>query len=68
LDEGDDTHLCFALGALKRVNLLDAIDARGPRAFLELPPIVALWFLRWRTGEINAFAPSPTGGATVVHG
>ncbi len=30
LDEGDDTHLCFAFGALQRVYLVYAFYARGP--------------------------------------
>jgi hypothetical protein len=60
LDEGDDSHLCFALGALKGVDLLDALDARGPTAFTELLPIVALWFFRRRRGKFGSFTAAPT--------
>jgi hypothetical protein len=66
LKEGDNTHLRFALGALERINFVDSLDARGPTAPRELSPIVALCFIVWGRGEFSAFAPSPTGVATVV--
>ena len=36
LDEGDTTHLCFALGALKRIHFIYSLYARGPTAPTEL--------------------------------
>jgi len=66
LDERDDAHLCFALGALERVDLIDALYARGLTAPSELPSIVTLGFFSWGRGELRAFASSPTGVATVV--
>jgi hypothetical protein len=66
LDKGDDPHLSFALGALKGIYFVDSLYARGPSASLEISPIVALSFFRWRRGELSAFTPSPTGVSSVV--
>ena len=66
MDEGDNTHLCFALGALKGIYLVDSLDARGPTALTELSSIVTLRFFDWRRGELRAFTSAPTGVATVV--
>lgn len=68
LDEDDDAHLCFALGALQGVYLIDSLDARGPTAFTEILWIVTLWFFGGRRGELSSLAPSPAGVATVVSG
>ena len=68
MNEGDDAHLCFTLGALKRVDLIDALDARGPTAFTELTPIVALLFLSRRRREFSAFASAPAGVSSIVSG
>ena len=62
------TGLCFALGALKGVDLIDALDARGPTTFAGLLPIVALVFFRRRRGELGSFTPSPTGVPSIVSG
>jgi hypothetical protein len=66
LNEGDDAHLSFARGALQGVYFVDSLYARGPTTLTELSSIVTLSFFRWRRGELGAFAPSPTGVATVV--
>ena len=66
LDEGDDAHLCFALGAPEGVHLVDSFYARGPTAPSELPSIVTLRFFDWRRGELSAFASSPAGVSSVV--
>lgn len=68
MDEGDNAHPYFALGALQRIYLIDALYAHGPTTFTELPWIVTLLFLGGRRGELSAFAPSPAGVATVVSG
>ena len=44
LNEGDDPHLSFALGALERIDFVYAFYARGPNAPSKLLPIVALLF------------------------
>ena len=44
MNEGDDPHLSFALGALEWIDFIDAFYARGPNALTELLPIVALLF------------------------
>ena len=67
MNEGDDAHLRFALGALKRVDLIYALDARGPTTLTELTTIVALLFLGWRS-NFSAFTPSPTGVPSIVSG
>ncbi len=66
LNEGDDAHLSLTLGALERIYLIDAPYARGPTTPTELSSIVTFLFFRWRRGELGAFAPSPTGVASVV--
>jgi hypothetical protein len=67
-DERDDAHLCFALGALERVDLIDSLYARGPTTPTELSPVIALLLVVFGRGELSAFASSPTGVATVVSG
>ena len=67
LNEGDDAHLSFARGALEGINLVDSLYARGPSTpteldsteLAEVTPIITLWFISWRRGELRAFAPSP---------
>ena len=67
MDEGDDTHLPFTLGALKRVDLIDALDAFGPTTFLKLLAIVALLFFRKRSrGELSTLTSTPTKESTCV--
>ena len=68
MDECDDAHLCFALGALKGIHLVDSLDARGPTALAELTAIVTFLFFRGRRSELGAFASASTGVATVVSG
>jgi hypothetical protein len=51
---------------LKRVDLIDALDARGPTTLAELAAIVALWFFSGRRGEFSAFASAPTGVSSIV--
>ena len=68
MNEGDDAHLCFTLGALKWVDLIYALDARGPTTFAGLLPIVGLVFFRSRRGELGSFTPSPTGVPSIVSG
>jgi hypothetical protein len=68
LDEGDNTHLRLAPGALKRIHLVDSLNARGPSTPTELPPIVAFLFFRWRMGELGAFTSAPTGIPSIVSG
>ena len=68
LDKGDDPHLCFTLGALERVDLIDAFYARGPTAPSELSPVIALLLVVFGRGELGAFASAPAGVATVVSG
>jgi hypothetical protein len=36
LNEGDDSHVCLALGALEGVDFIDALDASGPTTLTEL--------------------------------
>jgi hypothetical protein len=60
LNEGDDPHLSFALGALERIDFVYAFYARGPSAPSKLLPIVILLFLRWRRGELSPLAATPT--------
>jgi hypothetical protein len=58
------------------VYFIDALYARDPTApteldsteLAEVSSIVILRFFGWRRGELSAFAPSPTGVATVVSG
>ena len=45
LNEGDDTHLCFAFGALEWIDFVDAFYAGGPTTPTELSPVVALCLL-----------------------
>ena len=66
MDEGDDAHLCFALGALKRVDLIDALYARGPTTPTELSSIVTFGFFSLRRSELGAFTSASAGVATVV--
>ena len=74
LNEGDDAHLSLTLGALERIYLIDAPYARGSTTpteldsteLAEVSSIVTFLFFRWRRGELGAFAPSPTGVASVV--
>jgi len=66
LNEGDDTHLCFTFGALQRVDLIYALYARGPTAFTELLPIVALKFFGGRRGELGSFTATSTGVPSIV--
>ncbi len=62
LDEGDNSHLRFTVRALQWVDLIDPLYARGPTAFAELLPIVALlFFSRRRRGELGSFTAAPTG-------
>ena len=68
LNEGDDAHLSLTLGALERIYLIDALYARGPTAPTELSHVIALVFFGRRRGELSAFAPAPTGVASVVSG
>ena len=68
MDEGDNAHLCFALGALQGIYFVDTLYARGPIALTELTAIVALWFFRGRRGELSAFASAPTGIPSVISG
>jgi hypothetical protein len=76
LNEGDDPHLCFTLGTLKRIHLVDSLYAGGPTTLTkldstdfgeltEVTTIVALLFLGWRS-DFSAFTPSPTRVPTVV--
>jgi hypothetical protein len=67
LNEGDDAHLCFAFGALQRVDFIDSLDARGPTTFAKLTAIVALLFLVWRS-KLSALTSTPTGLSSVVPG
>ena len=53
MDEGDDSHLCSAFGALEWIDLIHALYARDPTTFTELLPIVALLFFRWSRGELS---------------
>jgi hypothetical protein len=55
VNEGDDPHLRFALGALQGVDLVDTLYARDPTTFAELLPIVTLWFFSRRRGDLSAF-------------
>ena len=66
LNEGYDPHLCFTLGALQRVDFVNALYARGPTTLAELSSIITLSFFSWRRSEFSAFAPSPTGVSSVV--
>jgi hypothetical protein len=66
LDECDDAHLCFTLGALKGIHFIDSLYARAPTALTELTAIVVLWLFRGRGGELGAFASAPTGVASVI--
>ena len=76
MDERDDTHLCFTLGALQRIHLVNSLYARGPTTLTELDSTdfaelaeltttVSLLFLGWRS-NFSAFTPSPTRVPTVV--
>jgi hypothetical protein len=78
LNEGDDAHWRFALGVLKRVDLIYALYARGPTTLTEpdstdfgelakLTTIVALLLLG-RRSDFSAFTPSPTGVPSIVSG
>ena len=67
MNEGDDAHLCFAFGALQRVDFIDSLDARGPTTFAKLTAIVALLFLVWRS-KLSALTSTPTGISSVVPG
>lgn len=58
LDEGDDAHLSFILGALERVDLIDALYARGPTTLTKLLPVITFVLLGWRKTEVSAFPPS----------
>ncbi len=40
MNEGNDTNLSFAFGALQGIDFIDAFYARGPNALTELLPIV----------------------------
>ena len=66
MDEGDDTHLCFAFGALQGVYLVDSLYARGPTTPTELSPVIALLLVVFGRGELSAFTSSPTGVPSVV--
>ena len=68
MNEGDDAHLCLTLGTLKWVDLINALDARGPTTFTGLTPIVALWFFSGRRGELSTFASAPAGVSSIVSG
>jgi hypothetical protein len=57
--KADDAHLRLAFGALERVDLIDALYARGPSTLTELSPVIALVFFSGRRGELSAFSPSP---------
>ncbi len=61
LNECDNPLLRFALEALQGVDLIDALDARGPTTPTELLPIVTLWFFSRRRGELGSFTAAPTG-------
>ena len=54
--------------ALKRINLIDALDARCPTTFTELTVIVTLLFLSWRRGEFSAFTSALTGVPSIISG
>ena len=82
MDEGDNTHLSFALGALppplklrwtsKRIGFAcppkpcAKEDAGGQTTPTELSPVIALLLVVFGRGELSAFTPSPTGVASVV--
>ena len=68
LNEGDDAHLSFTLGALERIHLVESLYARGPTTPTKLAPIVALVFLHGRRGELSALASAPTGIPSIIPG
>ena len=66
LDEGDNPHLRVTFGTLERIHFIDSLYASGPSTSTKLSSIVTLRFFGRRRGELGAFAPSPTGVASVV--
>jgi hypothetical protein len=66
LNEGDDPHLRFALGAFKGVDLINTLYARGPTTLTELVPIVVLLFFSRKRGELGSFTSAPTGVPSIV--
>jgi hypothetical protein len=56
LDKGHDSHLRLALGALKWIYLINALNAGGPSTLTELTAVVALWFLSGISREFSPLA------------